>query len=338
VDIFEQVPNFASFDEGELVVQFLADIREAGYTPHQQVLEARHYGACQHRDRLVIAAVRSDVRRRCGEFCFPSPVTGLRPAKTILAPLVKYEGGRFASADFVRCDPVHYDPGLIKAGSVAPHTRGCTVWSEEGLLPTQRCVGQGPAGAAGPVLREGVVTEVTLAEPALAQQLPEDWVLEHGLTQEQVGNAVPLGLTFHLGVKVVSYLRPLLNGREADEGDASNIRPFASSSTVKARSVPSSRACRELRTRRGAAAIFCLHELRMTGFSRRGAKLIEWKRWSWLQRRCLRDTLSQLRSSRLVTPRDLRLWLAEGPSAIARSHDGVSGELTHFDKRKTPCM
>ena len=76
--IFEQVPNFARFDEG---------IREAGYTPHQRVLEARHYDACQHRERLVIVAVRDDVRRRCGEFCFPPPVTGQRPAKTILAPL-----------------------------------------------------------------------------------------------------------------------------------------------------------------------------------------------------------------------------------------------------------
>jgi site-specific DNA-cytosine methylase len=169
--IFEQVPNFARFDEGELVVQFLDDVSESGYTPHQQVLEARHCDACQHRERLVAVAVRNDVRRRCGEFCFPTPVTGQRPAKTILAPLVKYEGERFASADFVRCDPVHYDSGLIKVGSVAPHTRGCTVWSEEGLLPTQRCVGQGPAGAAGLVLREGVVTEVALEESALAQQL-----------------------------------------------------------------------------------------------------------------------------------------------------------------------
>ena len=59
---------------------------------------------------------------------------------------------------------------------------------------------------------------------------------------------------------------------------------------------------------------------------------MEWKRWSWLQRRCLRDTLSQLRTSRRATPRDLRLWLAEGLSAIARSHDGVSEELAHFDK------
>jgi hypothetical protein len=111
-------------------------------------------------------------------------------------------------------------------------------------------------------------------------------VLEHGLTQEQVGNAVPLGLTFHLGVKAVSYLRPLLTERE-EGGDTSKRRPFSSSSTTEARFFPSSRACRELRTRKGVAAKVCLHELRMTGFSRRAAKLIAWKRWSWLQREAL---------------------------------------------------
>jgi hypothetical protein len=65
------------------------------------------------------------------------------------------------------------------------------VWGADGLLPTQRCIGQGPAGATGLVLREGVVTEVSLEESALAQQMPEDWVSDLQLTQEQVGNAVP---------------------------------------------------------------------------------------------------------------------------------------------------
>ena len=61
---------------------------------------------------------------------------------------------------------------------------------------------------------------MTPEESALAQQLPEEWVLEHALTQEQVGNAVPLGLTFHLGVKIASYLHPLLLAREEEGGGA----------------------------------------------------------------------------------------------------------------------
>jgi hypothetical protein len=54
--------------------------------------------------------------------------------------------------------------------------------------------GEGPAGATGLVLREGVVTEVWLGESALAQQMPEDWVSHLQLTQDQIGDAVPLGL------------------------------------------------------------------------------------------------------------------------------------------------
>ena len=205
---------------------------------------------------------------------------------------------------------MHYDSGLIKVGSVSPHMRGCTVWSDEGLLPTQKCVGQGPAGATGLVLREGVVTVVTPEESALAQQLPEEWVLEHTLTQEQVGNAVPLGLAFHLGVRLASYLHPLLLARE-EEGGGATASQHCAPSSPKNKMFPSSRACRALRARKRPGSKVCMHELRMVGFSRRAAKLIEWKRWCWLQKRCLSDTLSQLQTSKKATPRDLRRWRAE---------------------------
>ena len=100
--VFEQVPNFAQLEQGELLRSFLEQLRGAGYTPYHQVLEARHYDACQHRERLVIVAVRSDLRHDLGPFRFPPPVTGLRPARTVLAPLFKYEGKRFDSASFVK--------------------------------------------------------------------------------------------------------------------------------------------------------------------------------------------------------------------------------------------
>ena len=118
---------------------------------------------------------------------------------------------------------------------------------------------------------------MTPEESALAQQLPEEWVSEHALTQEQVGNAVPLGLAFHLGVRLASYLRPLLLAREKEGGGAtvSQLRP---PSSPKKNKFPSSRACQALRERKRVGTKVCLHELRMVGFSRRAAKLIEWKR------------------------------------------------------------
>jgi hypothetical protein len=57
------------------------------------------------------------------------------------------------------------------------------VWSDEGLLPTQRCFDEGPAGATDLVIREGVVTKVALGEPLLTQQqLPERLLTDHALT------------------------------------------------------------------------------------------------------------------------------------------------------------
>jgi hypothetical protein len=72
------VPNFARFDEGELMVQFLADVREAGYTPHQQVLEARHCLRCLPTPRAAsdcCGAQRCAAEMRRVYF----PATGVRP-------------------------------------------------------------------------------------------------------------------------------------------------------------------------------------------------------------------------------------------------------------------
>ena len=312
--VFEQVPNFARLERGRLMQAFVEQLGAAGYVAHHQVMEARHFDACQHRERLAIVAVRSDLSRLLGDFCFPSPVTGIRPASTVLDPLFKYEGERYGPSSFVRCEPVHYDSGLIKVGSVHPHGRGCTVWDSKGLLPTQRCVGQGPAGATGLVLREGVVTQVTLEESALAQQMPEDWAADLQLTQEQIGNAVPLGIAYHLGVAIADYLRPHLLAR-AEIEKSEVIAPIASPPP-----------------RPHHLSKLSLREVRLGGFSRLAVRRIEWKRWSHLQRMQLLGALEDLRARRKATPRDLRLWRAAGLSAIANSHDGCSDELQHFEQ------
>jgi hypothetical protein len=72
-----------------------------------------------------------------------------------------------------------------------------------------------------------VVTQVTLEESALAQQIPEDWAADLQLTQEQIGNAVPLGISYYLGVAIADYLRPHLLARaEIEKGEV--IAPIAS--------------------------------------------------------------------------------------------------------------
>jgi hypothetical protein len=262
-------------------------------------------------------AVRSDLHRPLGEFDFPSPVTGTRPANTVLDPLFNYEGVRYGSSSFVRCEPVDYSSGLIKVGSVHPHEHGCTVWDSKGLLPTQRCVGKGPAGATGLVLREGVVTEVTLEPRGVCASAANARGLGCRLAahpQEQIGDSVPLGIAYHLGVAIADYLRPHLLARvELDKGEA--ITPIA---------LPPSPTPQVLQ------AFLTRSSTRWFQQTRREANGVE--AMEPLQRLQLHKALEELRFSRKATPRDLRLWGAAGLKAIANSHDGCSDELQHFER------
>jgi hypothetical protein len=98
--------------------------------------------------------------------------------------------------------------------------------------------------------------------------MPEDWAADLQLTQEQIGNAVPLGIAYayHLGVAIADYLRPHLLAR-AEIEKSEVIAPIASPPPQ-----PHSRSKLSLR------------EVRLGGFSRLAVRRIEWKRWSRLQR------------------------------------------------------
>ena len=55
----------------------------------------------------MLVAVRQDLHEVAGDFIFPSPVTGRRPAKTILTPLPIFEGKRFpSSARVLECNAI----------------------------------------------------------------------------------------------------------------------------------------------------------------------------------------------------------------------------------------
>ena len=116
--VFEQVPNFQLLCNGAYMREFVDALAGLGYTVAHQILEARHFDSCQHRERLFVVAVRDDIHRVRGDFEFPAPVSATRPAKTVLAPLPTFEGERFPLRDFLPCEPVRYDSGLIKVGSV----------------------------------------------------------------------------------------------------------------------------------------------------------------------------------------------------------------------------
>lgn len=57
--IFENVPDLARWNQGEVLLGILQSLRDHGLTPHVRILESCDYGVAQHRARLFVVAVRA---------------------------------------------------------------------------------------------------------------------------------------------------------------------------------------------------------------------------------------------------------------------------------------
>jgi DNA (cytosine-5)-methyltransferase 1 len=68
VAIFENVPNFARFDEGKVLASLIQMIEDIGYTVKHAILNAADYGVPQGRKRVFIVGVKKGE-----EFSFPPP-------------------------------------------------------------------------------------------------------------------------------------------------------------------------------------------------------------------------------------------------------------------------
>jgi hypothetical protein len=145
--------------------------------------------------------------------------------------------------------------------------------------------------------------------------MPEDWAADLQLTQEQIGNAVPLGLAFRVGSSIAACLRPHLIARSSGH-----------------KAVDEAATGHLLRSPARHGPRLSQREIRLVAFNRLAVRRLEWKRWCWLQRAQLQRALARLQETKKVTRRDLRLWRAAGLRSIANSHDGCSDELIHFDQ------
>ena len=69
--LLENVPDFAAWNEGAVLVGFCEALRELGYRPRTKILNAYEHGVPQHRSRLFIVALRPGA----APFTWPEPQT-----------------------------------------------------------------------------------------------------------------------------------------------------------------------------------------------------------------------------------------------------------------------
>ena len=101
--VVENVRGMQRSDFAHLLKSQLVRFRMAGYAVDYEILDAAHYGVPQHRRRIFIVGVRTDLGTR---FAFPSPThTGAKGAKLktvrdALKGMPEWPTGKFLDHDF----------------------------------------------------------------------------------------------------------------------------------------------------------------------------------------------------------------------------------------------
>jgi DNA (cytosine-5)-methyltransferase 1 len=88
--LFENVPDLARWNDGEVLLGILSELRKSGFTPHARILQGFEHGVPQHRARLFVVGLRS------GAFRWPNrlPLITLGEAISDLPPVVAGEKER----------------------------------------------------------------------------------------------------------------------------------------------------------------------------------------------------------------------------------------------------
>ena len=102
--VVENVPGMQRSDFAHLLKNQLIRFRMAGYAVDHEVLDAAHYGVPQHRRRIFIVGIRSDLDTR---FSFPKPThtdaddtKKMKTVKDALKGLPDWPEGEFLDHDF----------------------------------------------------------------------------------------------------------------------------------------------------------------------------------------------------------------------------------------------
>lgn len=220
VFLFENVKGLLTHDKGR-TYKTITDIFEStGYTLQKRVLNAWDFGVAQKRERLITIGIRNDLVKKI-HFEFPAPHKYKPVLRDILLDCPKSEGATYSEYKrkiFALVPPGGYWKD-IPEDIAKEYLKSC--WYMEGgrtgilrrlsLDEPSLTVLTSPSQKQTDRCHPLEPRPFTVRENARCQSFPDDWKFCGSIGQQykQVGNAVPVNLSYEIAVKIREALENL---------------------------------------------------------------------------------------------------------------------------------
>lgn len=215
IAIGENVKGLLKHDDGKTLDTMVNVLKELGYRVHYKVLRAQYLDVPQKRERLIIMAVRDDIKV---PFVFPKEKDYIVSLRDAIKDCPQTDGQKYSKMkyDVLRLIPeggywrdLPEDIQKRYMGASYYHTGGRTgmarrlSWNEPSLTLT--C---SPAQKQTERCHPAETRPLNVREYARIQTFPDDWAFKGSLSSQykQIGNAVPVNLSYHIGRCVIAML------------------------------------------------------------------------------------------------------------------------------------
>ena len=224
----ENVRGLVAHDRGRTLTTIKNVIKELGYTLIEpRVLKAVKYQVPQKRERLILIAVRNDIAGQA-QFCWPAPYHRIMTLKDA------FFKGCLYRTDVPESEGQKYPVKKQKVLELVPmggDWRDLPLNIQKEYMGKSFFLGGGKTGMARRLsLYEPSLTltcspaqkqterchptetrPLTVREYARIQTFPDDWVFSGTLSSQykQIGNAVPVNLSYAIGRSIVRFLNDL---------------------------------------------------------------------------------------------------------------------------------
>lgn len=223
IAVGENVKGLLKHDNGRTLKTMVNTLKELGYKVQYKVLRAQYLDVPQKRERLIIMAIRNDLNI---PFIFPIEKNYTVSLRAALKDCPKSEGQSYPKrkaeilslvpeGGYWRDLPIDIQKEYMKgsfhlSGGKTGMARRLS-WDEPSLTLT--CA---PAQKQTERCHPSETRPLTIREYARIQSFPDNWKFQGTMSAQykQIGNAVPVNLSYHIGCCLVEMLDCLSNSLE----------------------------------------------------------------------------------------------------------------------------